>query len=814
MEKLQNPYMHIELSEYTESEHDYQEDDDENNEVQYIRRKKLVMSAKSKKYYALKNIEDNIKDLFEKKRIADINPVFSHMFYEINKMTDFIEQEGMPKSFLRTLVFLRTNILKTEEDLELLCNDKKEKSELKNLSKKLKQIYKQYKTIIEENQKNNTINDVQISENEDVIIDEDKYEDRWIQEIDFKSRLTLSKEERRKFWLKKVVDDSKGKKKQKDKDRIDKSNKPILEKKFIEELEQFNNFDLKYLKTKLFKINEEKNSFNKEDLEYNLRFLNSLLDRLDRKNLDDENVKRYEEILLLIINLRNKVIELKGIISMKLFNESFNSLKDFKDLLNERPTVLPLNYEKGEKSNFNKNTLLRTFHNFVLFLDSEIFYALKLQNPFSKKFVLLLNENIELFLYFYDDLKEFYNKNVEEEKLKKKFLVEITLKQLENIYHISNDFVLNCEQLSNYFEDESISEKTETLENYILSNTQDEVKILKAKLYKSFNLIINLENLDEALKILSEIKSSKRVTSDHFLIALYNRALCQLSVSFFEKGEFEKTKKFLSDLSSKFLEDILYQYDPKEEKIYQKEAPLDTWAYFKHLNLEKIELFFLISCVLSETHKTVNFQNSLEKCGINFNFKIFLENYQKNVFVNSQNNVKDCIFMAYRKIVQCDFQTAYNCLEKISFFENIEEDVKKMYLEKVKIASMNCYFEKLKMEKEVSFNIEDISNLFQLEKNNILKLIKSKISKNEFNGKIDEKSGIIQINNKKNNEFLKNEADFSLLVKLIQLNNFNQLVKKKKSTKTRNKMIQNNFDFSKNRFNFVYDFAQLKKQFS
>lgn len=814
METLQNPYMHLILSEHTESENDYEEEDQ--NQIHHIRkRKKLIMSAKSRKYLALRNIEDRVKDLFEKKNISGINPVFSEMFYQINKMVEFISKEGIPKSFLRTIEFLNTNVLNSEEDLDLLCKDKKERSELKNLKKKLKKFYKEYKDKIEESHKNNTINDKEVSDNEDLYVEEEESDDER-EEFDFKRRLTLNKEDRRKFWLKKVVDASKGKKRNKDKERMDKSNKPILEKKFIEELEQFNNFDLKYLKNKLYKINEEKNTFNKEDLEYNLRFLHSVLDRMDRKNLKDDEVKRYEEIFLLIINLQNKIIELKGIINYKHFNENFNTLKDFKNLLNERPDVLPLNYEKGEKSDFNKNTLFRTFHNFVLFLDSEVFYALKLESPFSKKFVTLLNENIELFLYFFDDLTEFYNKNVEDKKLKKKFLVELALKQLENIYHISNDFVLNCEQLSNYFEDQSISEKTASLHKYVLENTEDEVKLLKSKLYKSFNLVINLENLDEALKTLSEVKSSKRITSDHYLISLYNRTLCQLSVAYFENGEHEKTMRFLSEISTKeILEEILYQYNPKTMNILQKEVPLDTWAYFMHLNLDKIEVFFLISCVLNETHKTVNFQNNLSKCGINFNFKKFLERYQRNLFVNSQNNVKDCIFMAYRKIVQCDFQTAYNCLEKIQFFEGIEENVKKIYLHKVKISSMNCYFEKLKMEKEVTFNIEDISNLFQLEKNNILKIIKTKISRNEFNGKINEETGIIQINNKKNNEYLKNEADFTLLVKLIKLNEYKKMIKKKKcSTKVRNKMIQSNFDFTKNKFNFVYDFAQLKKQFS
>lgn len=111
----------------------------------------------------------------------------------------------------------------------------------------------------------------------------------------------------------------------------------------------------------------------------------------------------------------------------------------------------------------------------------------------------------------------------------------------------------------------------------------------------------------------------------------------------------------------------LYQYNAQKERIIDLSDPLTTFPFYMHINTDEVDILFLISCVLLETHKTVNKTRNTE---INKRFRQFLNHYEKNIFVNSRNNNKDCIFVAYRKIVQGDFKVATAALLDVSYLED------------------------------------------------------------------------------------------------------------------------------------------------
>lgn len=76
------------------------------------------------------------------------------------------------------------------------------------------------------------------------------------------------------------------------------------------------------------------------------------------------------------------------------------------------------------------------------------------------------------------------------------------MKQIEHIYHLSDDFVLNCEELSEYFEEKSISEKVEEFAQFLNSNLSDNVKKIKCQLYLDFNRALNESQLEQVEKSL------------------------------------------------------------------------------------------------------------------------------------------------------------------------------------------------------------------------------------------------------------------------------------------------------------------------
>lgn len=96
--------------------------------------------------------------------------------------------------------------------------------------------------------------------------------------MDFNARLTLSKEDRRKFWMVKEKTIKEKSKKKKTKHNIQNI---AEEKEFLEEKDEFMRFDLRNLVHSLKKMNEEKEMIKIEDISYNLRFLKAMIEKLD-----------------------------------------------------------------------------------------------------------------------------------------------------------------------------------------------------------------------------------------------------------------------------------------------------------------------------------------------------------------------------------------------------------------------------------------------------------------------------------------------------------------------------------------------------
>jgi len=49
----------------------------------------------------------------------------------------------------------------------------------------------------------------------------------------------------------------------------------------------------------------------------------------------------------------------------------------------------------------------------------------------------------------------------------------------------------------------------------------------------------------------------------------------------------------------------------------------------------------------------------MDKLGFNKYFIKFMNNYENDIFINSINNNKDCIFMCYRKVLQGNHEAAF-----------------------------------------------------------------------------------------------------------------------------------------------------------
>ena len=765
-----NPYMHIELSTDTESE---REDLDQQIMPKDTRKRvkrvdkasKMVKSAQAKKFDVLNRIE---KTIAKKLQSNDIGPVYDDlesMNHELAKMQAIIDVEGTPLVYLRAIKAIQQKINEIEQDETITKEDTKNFRLLKQVVKKL---YSQYEGDIKEADEKGDLYRIESEvEAEEESVEEYTEESEEEEEMDFAKRLTLSKEERRKFWMVRTKDKTEVKVKEK-KERKQIKKKPKIIKQFLQEEEEFQAFDITdaSITRKLGSIYETKAIYKEEEISKNRRFLNYILPNI-------ENDSRKTEILLLLVTLNLEEAKLSGIIDCTLWNQMFNNIRRLGRLLKSTDLEVT-NYYMPEKQNYTRSELLNIFHTFVHKLDFETNYGLKLSDPFGDDFVERLHQEVKL-IEFCNSIRGFYEE-LGDEVNKTKFLTDIAFIELEHIHHMPNDIVINSDIISNLFEEVTIEEKVAKLKNFILQNTRDEITVLRTALYSAFNSALNSNQLDKIKTELLDIQTRSKMQTDRYLIGLFNRTLCMLGLSYFKAGEFLKVKECLYEIvNSDNLENLLYQYNPQVTKVVDLIDPLAVFPYYMHLNIDEIENSFMISSVLTESHKVIAYLDNYLKAPINSKFQKFLDKYQKHFFVNSADNVNDCIFMVFRQMIKCQIDAAFDTGRKIKFLR-ASEDCLKAFKDQLKLECFNIYIEQVKDQKSLSLVIGDLSLIFDIPEPKILSILTEMLDKGLLSCNITQDSKMLKIDNVIN-RFYTTENDYRLLERLKRVYEYNTRAK-------------------------------------
>jgi hypothetical protein len=833
--KIINPYMHIELSTDSEPEDNIKQvpgQGEKENKQKKIKNK-VVKVSQTKKDEAIIKSAKTIRNKLDIGDLISTSDEFEKLLAEIAKMKKGIELEGLPLSFLQILDHLNDVIVlgKTGQDFK----KKKDLSKQLNLiKKKISTTFKSYEDEINEakaspdfykeetieEEKGVDVADKQLidqaalaTEEQGEAFDLSSESEEEQDDMDFSKRLLLNKEDRRKFWLVKIKDKKDQGKKPEKKRRAPKihTDKTAGVKKFADEDEEFKSIDLSILaiQKRLRDIYEKKMMYKDEEVSDIYRLLTYVYENLS-------NDKLKTETLILILNFQLELIKNQGIVVPEFWEECFDNIKKLFHSIKDKNLKLT-NYIKGIDVEFDRSDLIRYFNGFISQLNNEIIYTLKLSDPFDENFTLRITHEIE-FVGFLFEVNEFYKSQLNKDN-QSKYLIDMAFKITEHIYHVSNDFVINSDKLSKLFESQDITSVVNDLSKYVYQNCQEENLIVKMQLYQSFNQALNLESIDEATNLLISALETRILTKDRYLVSLFNRCLAVLGTGQFKLGNLEKCKFFLFELvNSENMEALLYQYNPNTTNVLDFNDPLCMFPYHMHINLEEVEAAFLLASILTESHKTVNFQNILSKSVVNKKMIKFIENYQKNLFINSLNNIFDQIFICYRKIVQYDYVSAFEAVKKIKYLSN-QDNYTDSIKQKVKVECFNCYIEKMKSENRSVINIEDFAGVFDIEISQFKSLLRNKVDQGDLNGSLKESEGVLVVDNGLS-EVLQTESDFELFETLKSFNDLNGLVSNIKFEKSAIKsgdaheishFIHKRFENQDKYFNFTYDFSYFKK---
>jgi hypothetical protein len=805
------PYFDIELSEYTESE--YEEDEEKMNEKMPTRVKKIkkaIVSGLKRKYA---KVDKQIKAIKEKMKINDLFNIvseFKKLTEEIAKLKTEIEANGYPLNYLKILDEVKIDYVDTKPKKKPNNKDKRQYQLLKRLVNKemqhagedlenLKGTDIWEKGIVEEDEEE-VIKEVKVKkefkEDEEDEEEEDIEEEK---ELDFNARLKLPPELRRQFWLLKKTNKNKGKKKKKK----TKGPKPKIEK-VKKEIQETGEFDYFYVTEKsvqdaLVKCAQESTSFKEEELERQIRFFEFLL--------WNEKVKKEEiqySLQMLLLKMRFQLTKTyHPMMSRSLWTKSFESIQQMLELLELKGEKLKvLNIVRDENVNYTLYDLNSFLNLYLTYLNEEWWYSIRLILPNSQEYVYRLNDLMSM-LGLFKQCEDYWRSTADEAF--NSFFVDNLFRQLGHYHVMTNDFILSCSEMSNLFEDTQIDQWVQQAYDFIMSNASSKDILLKTTLYYVYQLTINTDQLEHAKNVFLGISTDKLISSDPTMVAAFNRALCSLAVKLFQQGNFEDNKLLLEQiLSTNNLEKLLLQYNPRKKAPTKLENPTIYMPFHMHMDIEEIIVSYLVSYVLTDSHTIFEVTLGKSKALKNSYFAKFLDRYNKVMYVNATDNSQDLIHMTIKKIMKGQISEALTALGMVKYISQ-ESDLWTTIKERVPLECLNCYLFLIKKKSGSKFRIQSLADLFKIDK----KLIKRELAKKIFEGslkaKLDLKNDIL-IFDQEQTSFGSKGKEFSLMEKIRLFEKISE--KLNGDTKERNQavsFISRKFGYKDKDKGFTYD---------
>ncbi|KAJ1657029.1 Translation initiation factor 3 subunit c [Dispira simplex] len=240
---------------------------------------------------------------------------------------------------------------------------------------------------------------------------------------------------------------------------------------------------------------------------------------------------------------------------------------------------------------------------------------------------------------------------------------------------------------------------------------------------------------------------------------LYNRALVQLGMCAFRQGLFKDSHSCLHDIcNSGRQRELLAQgaahhrngvVDPERELLErQRRLP-----FHMHINLELIECFYLLSCMLLEIPAMAR-AGGANNPGARQRIvsKLFgrqLDYYERQAFSGPPETTRDCILSASRALAVGDWETCSELILRVRIWDllpNHKEQMLTMITQKIKEEGMRTYLFTFAPHYD-SLALPMLSAMFDLELNTVYRLASKMIWTEELVASLDRVGELIIFHN-------------------------------------------------------------------
>jgi len=461
--------------------------------------------------------------------------------------------------------------------------------------------------------------------------------------------------------------------------------------------------------------------------------------------------------LLLWRSIYNSLIKVNSL-SEKIFSETKSETNNVKEEQSkEEEDDFGTETHRIEEENPTLNYFQGSIASFLEKLSNEVYKSLQSFDTSSPEFIEVLKNEIKLInlclIYLNNSLLIKQSNSIIKARVSQVLLLHLYYRKKTSINTILNSWRQMEENIlkdlpkreavyqANLFK--SSEELLSVLFNEVYSKLDSKAK-LKSLLTEIYYEALN-ENFDKAKSLFNKTNISHLVslTKDDTIKVFYNRALIQLGVSAFRRGEFEMAKYFLSPLcclGTSRLRDNLCQTNEKLSTL-EKEDKKKLIPYTMTLNLEEVEIIFYLTLMLEDTDKLLLQKLGLEDSDIYLKRQI--QSFEKQIFMSVPESSRQSILTACENLLVGNLAKAKEfLLSSILFKSNTlidSEELKSKVFERLKIVGLRCFL--LNSQSDyVNLTVEVLKERFEIqEEGTIRKEINQLIVKGLINARWNNK---------------------------------------------------------------------------
>ena len=713
-----------------------------------------------------------LKNISEKAKISDYNSALNELnslISEFEKSRATVEKDGYPALLFKTLIDLEegTNELTSKEKTRL---SKENKNALSKLKQKVKKLLDDFSGQVENYKKNPDELDYYETSSEDeyysveeepepaapapnqVVQEAPENDDEidsqsWdadlnqddnitIQDTNPKNRAAMSREERRKTWLKAPDELKKVIEIKVRKEQVAKTTQRSYK---IQEVDiDFSGISLAEdsISRRLKEIGSSKSQMTGLKLQQNISMLLYILNNIKDK-------RQRVELLIVLLNLKSELMRSENLfLERSTWAQLFEFIQEYQQVLLSGPSFLDgeiVGYLKQEEEKYTKRELESLLVSQLTFLDNEWLVLIRNSDPESFEYANILREEMNLVKLLLDTLKHF-----EKKKDNPVSCVHLAYKILEHVYFLSDHTLNSISKISpDYILASEPRGLVERLTSFIYNKIKDSSLIAKTGLLEAFNHAINDRYIQAKDLLLMFNVPEKPIANDPYVGYYFNRAMAVTGLCAFRKGNTEDCQDTLEELcGSGKLKDLLNQTSVKGYTEMSERKNLVP--YHMSLSSEAIESAYFVSVMLNEAPQLAGQLNGEERKPTSKLFQKLWQFYEKNPLTGPPENHRDTIYCAVKELFKGEWKQCVVFISQLKIWSKIAnaEEVKKKYEQLIKQQAFKTFISSIKNSFHV-LKFERLAQLFDSPASVLVSLTCEMIYLGEISAKLDPQSGCL-----------------------------------------------------------------------